>query len=138
MHFLPRIAFASALVLGSLPPAVADSYSATSNTAMSITGDIDMDDFSITFANGAMLNFSELVADHFVVDGRDVPASVFRVADPADPVLENGNSLCGNGDVTYIASWGAGADMTLGVFTGDAPPESDAEMCASYSYEIVG
>jgi hypothetical protein len=105
---------------------------------MSITGDIEMDDFSIVFASGATMNFSELVADHFVVDGRNVPASVYRVADPADPELENGNTLCGNGDVTYIASWGTGRDMVLAVFTGDASPESDAEMCASYSYEIVG
>lgn len=138
MRFLPRTALAAAFVLAFQPLAQADSYTAISNTAMSITGDIDMDDFSITFANGTSMDLSDLVADHFVVDGRNVPASVYRVADPADPELENGNTLCGNGDVTYMASWGTGRDMTLAVFTSDEPPESDGEMCASYIYEIIG
>ncbi|MGV8935580.1 MAG: hypothetical protein ACOH2J_00520 [Allorhizobium sp.] len=113
----------------------ADNYTAASNTAMSITGDISMDDFSIVFANGETLDFAELIADHFMVDGRRVPGSVFSVETPGDPVLENGNTLCGNGDVTYVASWSGGAGMTLvAVFTGSEPPASADEMCASYLY----
>ena len=71
-----RSALAAAFALCLPATALADSYSATSNTAMSITGDIDMDDYSITFTNGTTMNFSALVADHFVVDGKDIPASV--------------------------------------------------------------
>ena len=130
-----RIIAAAALALGA-SAARADSYAAVSNTAMSITGDIEFDDFSIVFANGEELVFSELVADNFVVDGKRVPASVYSIEEPADPILENGNRLCGAGDVTYLANW-AGSDnlSIIAVFTTQDAPASDAEMCASYTYE---
>lgn len=112
-----------------------DVYKAYSTTAESITGDISMDDFSITFANGESLSFSALLGDHFVVDGERVNASVYSVANPSDPELENGNKLCGSGDVSYLANWAGGDGLTIvAVFTGDEPPESSAEMCASYTY----
>lgn len=112
-----------------------DAYTAVSSTAVSVTGDIQFDDFSITFANGKTMEFSDLVADHFMVGGETVPASVYRVRKPADPVLENGNRLCGSGKVSYMASWDGGGDLTiLAVFTGTAAPTSDDEMCASYTY----
>lgn len=116
----------------------AESYMAVSKTAMSITGDIQFDDSGVTFANGESLEFDDPVADHLLVDGSDVPARVYPVQDPADPLLEHGNRLCGNGDVTYVASWETDSDLTiLAVFTGSEPPRSDAEMCASYSYDLT-
>jgi hypothetical protein len=124
-----------ALGLGATGLALADDYSAYSNTAASITGDISMDDFSISFANGKSLEFSELVSDHFNVGGRRVPASVYQVKHPADPELEHGNRLCGSGKVRYVASWAAGQGLTtVAVFTGTSAPESDEDMCASYIY----
>ena len=134
-----RAALPLAAMLASPLPARADDYTAVSNTAMSITGDISMDDFAITFANGKSLEFAELTADHLTVDGEDRPASVYRVAKPADPKLENGNRLCGSGPVIYVASWGVDGDDTatiVAVFTGGEPASSD-EMCASYTYEIA-
>lgn len=132
------IMLAALASVGIATPALAytdeDAYTAVSNTAMSITGDILFDDFSITFANGETLEFADLVADNFIVDGESVPASLYRVRNPADPVLEGGNRLCGSGDVSYIAAWGT--DLTIiGVFTGDEPPQSSDEICASYSYQ---
>jgi hypothetical protein len=129
--------FATAVALALSSTTVqADSYAAISNTAMSITGDIEFDDFSIVFANGEELAFAELVGDSFVVDGRRVPASVFSIETPADPVLENGNRLCGMGDVTYLASWAGMDDLTVvAVFTTQDVPTSSDEMCASYTYE---
>lgn len=116
--------------------ALADNYKAASTTAMSITGDISMDDFSMVFANGESLDFAELIADHLMVDGRQVPGSVYSVETPGDPELENGNRLCGNGDVTYVATWSGGQGMTMvAVFTGSEPPASDEQMCGSYLYE---
>lgn len=111
-----------------------DGYTAVSSSAQSVTGDIQFDDFSITFANGETLEFSDLIADNFIVDGETVPASVYRVRTPGDPVLENGNQLCGSGDVSYLASWGPGDLTTVAVFTGDEPPAGSDEMCASYVY----
>ncbi len=114
----------------------ADHYTAVSKTAMSITGDVWMDDFSITFQNDESLEFSALVANHFVVDDKTVAASVYRVKDPADPELQNGNQLCGNGAVSYVASWALGDGMTaIAVFTGKRAPKSDEDMCALYTYE---
>jgi hypothetical protein len=81
---------AAALLTASLAFAQeADSYSAVSNTAMSITGDVSMDDFGITFETGDALAFSGLVADHFRVDGRNIPASVYSVTEPGDPEMLN-------------------------------------------------
>nr|WP_298103401.1 hypothetical protein [uncultured Shinella sp.] len=127
---------ALALSLGVASPAVADSYAAISNTAMSITGDIEFDDFGITFENGKKIEFDDLLGDTFVVEGKSVPASVYSVADPKDPVLLNGNTLCG-APVTYVASWSAsnGTDTIVAVFSTEDAPESSDEMCASYTYE---
>ena len=125
------------LLVASAAPALAegDRYRAFSTTAESITGDISMDDFSITFANGEELKFSALLGDHFIVDGQRVNASVYSVETPSDPELENGNRLCGAGDVSYLATWSGGEGLTVvAVFTGDEPPESSDEMCASYTY----
>lgn len=126
------LALTLSLVLAS--PALADSYSAISNTAMSITGDIEFDDFGITFENGKKITFDQLIGDTFVVGGETVNASVYSVADPGDPVLLNGNRLCGE-PVTYVASWGDASTTTVAVFSTQDVPSSDADMCASYTYE---
>lgn len=118
--------------------AAAETFVAISNTAMAITGDIEFDDFEIVFENGEKLVFDELVGDTFMVSGEEVGASVYSVRDPADPVLNNGNRLCGNGDVTYVAAWSAVFDdslMVVAVFDTQDVPGSDADMCASYTYE---
>ncbi|MCF7644867.1 hypothetical protein KQ943_05520 [Pseudochrobactrum asaccharolyticum] len=101
-----------------------------------ITGDIQIDDFSIRFEAGATMKFSELVAETFEVDGKELPASVYRVAQPADPALKDGKHLCGNGDVFYIVYWMALPEqITIGVFTGDKPPRNDAKSCKAYIYK---
>jgi hypothetical protein len=121
---------------GTVPFAHADDYAAYSKTAESVTGDISMDDFSITFANGESLAFASLVSDHFNVDGHKVGASVYSVKEPADPELENGNKLCGSGDVSYVATWGAGDGLTeVAVFTSEDAPKNSDDMCASYVYQ---
>lgn len=117
----------------------ADDYAAISNTGMAVTGDISLDDFEIGFADGTTLAFDELVADTMEVGGVATPASVYSLAEPSDPVLLNGNRLCGEGPVTYLASW-LGSDENLvivAVFTTQDVPRSDADMCASYTYEAA-
>ncbi len=126
-----------ALALTAAGPACADDLAALSNTAMSITGDMEMDDFEIVFENGKSLAFDELVGDTFVVNGETVYASVYSINEPADPALLNGNRLCGSGPVTYLATWnGPGEDSVIvAVFTTQDVPQTDADMCASYTYE---
>lgn len=125
-----------ALSLAIASPALADTYAAVSNTAMAITGDIEFDDFGITFENGKQIVFDELVGNTFVVDGETVNGSVYSLTEAKDPVLLNGNRLCGE-PVTYVASWGTsdGSGTIVAVFSTQDVPESDAEMCASYTYE---
>ena len=123
-----------AFLVGATSIVLADTLLATSTTAMAITGDIEMDDFSMVFADGTRLDFDELVGDSFVVDGETVNASVYSVAAPIDPVLLNGNRLCGSGPVTYVASWGGDSDVAVAVFDTQDIPGSDADMCALYYY----
>jgi hypothetical protein len=126
------------LILGLLcaqPAAAMEAYVAVSRTAMAVTGDIRMDDFEIVFQTRKKMAFDALVGDSFVVGGRRVPASVYSVKRPEDPVLLGGNRLCGEGRVTYMASWGGDREMVLAVFTTQDKPSSDAEMCASYTYQ---
>ncbi|MCB8840700.1 hypothetical protein [Aurantimonas sp. VKM B-3413] len=135
MNLLRALTLGALMIAGG--PAVAqdaENLVAVSNTAMSITGDVTMDDFGMTFENGDQLAFDELVADSFTVDGQQVAASLYSVKTPGDPVLLNGNRLCGQGKVTYVASWGTDLVM-VAVFTTQDVPQSDAEMCASYTYE---
>jgi hypothetical protein len=133
----PQVALIAAiLTTSSLYAQSADHYTAVSNTAMSVTGDVWLDDFGMTFENEEALEFSDLVADHFLVDNRSLPGSVYRVKVPADPELQNGNQLCGSGDVAYVANWDAGNGLTaIAVFTGKRPPKSSDEMCALYTYQ---
>jgi hypothetical protein len=126
--------FGFALLVGATSIVLADTLLATSTTAMAITGDVEMDDFSMVFADGTRLDFDELVGDSFVVDGETVNASVYSVAAPMDPVLLNGNRLCGSGPVTYVASWGSDSDVAVAVFDTQDIPGSDADMCALYYY----
>ncbi|MFN7012089.1 MAG: hypothetical protein ACK4PN_18895 [Allorhizobium sp.] len=115
-------------------PVLADDYAALSTTASSITGDISFDDFEMVFENGAKIEFDELIADHFTVDGKNVPASVYSVKPPGNPELLNGNRLCGESPVTYLASWLDGDVTMVAVFeTQDAPASNDS-MCALYTY----
>ncbi len=125
--------YATALFLAA-SPVLADDFVALSTTATSITGDISFDDFEMVFENGAKIEFDELIADHFTVDGKDVPASVYSVKAPGNPKLLNGNRLCGESPVTYLASW-LDDDVTMvAVFeTQDAPVSNDS-MCALYTY----
>ncbi|UPA23292.1 hypothetical protein [Shinella oryzae] len=127
---------ATALCVVLASPAFAETYAAVSNTAVSITGDIELDETGITFENGEQLTFEEQMADRFTVDGQSVEAHVFSLAEARDPVLLNGNTLCG-APVTYVASWETsdGSGTVLAVFSTPQPPESDADMCASYTYE---
>lgn len=115
---------------------VGDYYLPVSADAKAITGDIQIDDFSIRFETGTTMKFTDLVAETFEVDGKELSASVYRVAQPADPALKDGKHLCGNGDVSYIVYWMALPEqVTIGVFTGDKPPRNDTERCKTYIYK---
>ena len=121
---------ATAAVLSLSAPAFAytaeDSYAAYSRTAESITGDIQFDDFSITFANSEKRwSFPIWSAiPSWSTARRCRPRST---AWPCPPILNSKTATrsAAPSDVTYIGNWDAGDGLTaVAVFTGDAPPES--------------
>ncbi|KQT83996.1 hypothetical protein [Aurantimonas sp. Leaf443] len=135
-------ALVAVLLAGTADPVLADRWIAVSNTAMAITGDLEIDDRQVTFQTGATLAFSDLVADTIEVDGETMGASVYRVATPGNPVLLNGNRLCG-AEATYLAIWSASQDVDdagviLAAFEGTAVPTSNEEACAIFAYEDTG
>lgn len=108
-------------------------WKADSDTAKTVTGDIAIGTDRIVFANGESI---KLVP----VEGR---RGVFKVDPPANPVLMNGNHLCGEQDVTYVVlALGSNDDaLFMKVFEGtDAPeeavadPEPQGGTCAIYNF----
>jgi hypothetical protein len=125
-------------------------WTAYSNTATSITGNVTFKPGKISFQNGRSL--SVLLVGRMAGFGDDlgesVDATVYRVTFPADPRLENDNYLCSGGDhpsvpVTYIAVWvpeklpGHQAPRAMAVFSGKDSPRSDSgpAFCGSYQYD---
>lgn len=100
-----RLYLAAAIIL-TATHAHAERWSATSTTAMAITGNVTLDKDKIAFAGGKFLPI-ERTSNVSLDDGMGhrVPASFYRVTTPGDPVLVQGNRLCDGKPVTYIAVW---------------------------------
>ncbi|HLP65903.1 MAG TPA: hypothetical protein VK181_00135, partial [Rhizobium sp.] len=130
---MPPLRYVLAALCLAASPTLADDFAALSTTASSITGDINFDDDEIVFENGEKLVFEDLIADHFTVDGKEVPASVYSVRGSENPELLNGNRLCGESPITYVASWLDGDVTMLAVFETPEAPENSDSMCALYT-----
>ena len=123
------------------PPRVADSessrsrWTATSTTAIAITGDIELSGDTIVFANGARLHLSPV--------GLDRPL-VFAVSPPTNPTLPNGGELCGSGPPTFVVLAHDGNELYMKVFDGPqiplgrADPGPEPGTCATYNFERSG
>lgn len=117
-----------------------DTWHAMSTTATAITGDIRVSAAEIRFQNGAKLKLA--VTDH---------PGVLRVAEAANPVLNNDNLLCGQAPPTFVVfgrdegteSLDGSSVLYLKVYNAkQLPPASDAigmnssgaGFCALYNY----
>jgi hypothetical protein len=111
---------------------------ATSKTAMAITGDIVLDDYSLTFANGKSLDLEPYEADrvgNWSGSGGDVAGYVYKIDPPADPKLLNGNKLCAT-PITYLVTWSPGdGELGVNVYSDAKAPTGTDRLCASYFYE---
>lgn len=138
MSSAPRLFISTAaltLTLASAPASAAETWEAVSTTAMSITGDITVEEEKITFDNGESLGLRPV--------GDDEPG-VFVVTPEANPTLLNGNKLCGNEPPTFLVfgrpkAEGSDETLYLKVFDTNDVPEASDEMdqpgiCASYTY----
>jgi hypothetical protein len=136
LRVLGRAALAAVLFLSVSNPALAKKaarWTATSTTSIAITGNIAVSADSIKFGNGKSIHIEPV--------GPDRP-EVFRVDPPANPLLLNGNRLCGDEPPTFVSLFRDGGSLTLYVFEGAEAPSSpfglvgvQPGMCASYHYE---
>jgi len=137
-----RIVMAALLAGGLAPGAMAadvdGKWDALSNTATSITGDIQVSDKAITFGDGTRLGIAADGTAKGTWGGQQasVEGAIFKLAPPADPELLNGNKFCGLPDnkATYVVLAPLDGGLSLIVYTGDAKPTPDADPCAIYNY----
>jgi hypothetical protein len=96
-------------------------WAATSKTAIAITGDIVVDDYSITFANGKSLAIEPYEAGRvwdWSGSGKNVAGDVFTADSSANPKLLNGNKLCAT-SVTHVVIWSPGeGELGINVYSG--------------------
>ncbi|MGA1799097.1 hypothetical protein VH567_09985 [Sphingomonas sp. 4RDLI-65] len=135
---------ALALAGASLLPAAASArageerWSATSTTAMAITGDITLSPTRL-MAAGKVFPLA-VVADVTTFGTARGPqaARLLRITKRVNPVLRNGNRLCGAAPVRWIAVYrsDAGKMLNLAAFSGARQPkgESDAGLCGTFLY----
>ncbi|MBQ0960051.1 hypothetical protein KAK06_13945 [Ideonella sp. 4Y11] len=129
-------------------PDATEHWVASSTTALSITGPVQVSGRRLVFGNGAGLALEGPAPSvSFADQGERVQAAVLRVSGPADPVLLNKNRLCGSAAkpraVTYIALWrpeplSAGeSPRAMAAFSGERAPASTADpsLCGIYYYE---
>lgn len=92
-----------------------------STTALAITGEITLANNQITFANQRTLKLEPIEQD------ADSGQTLFRVDDPANPELLNGNLLCGSKPVDYLVVQ----------VSDDVPGQSDMQLMAYYYPEAL-
>ena len=143
---VPLIAFG---ILGgpalSQPLSVASrAFNPYSETAMAVTGPVTSSTEQMVFETGTFL---DLEAHNLSTSGNwgasgEVPfAQVFRVSGDAGP-LRQGNTLCGDQPVTYMAAWNENNSgfkpLGIALFTGlDAPTGVAAQgICATYFFSM--
>lgn len=142
MRLLFSITFA-ALVLSAATSGHAEPqgrWLATSTASIAITGDISLKGDTLTFGNGANLVLTKVAERNgrWSPVGGTLPGTIFKLSPPSDPVLLNGNTLCGMREpVSYIVlSEPFEGGLTLSVFTGKNTPQGFGNhTCAAYFYE---
>jgi hypothetical protein len=122
-------------------------WTASSTTALSVTGHVSFSAHRIRFFNGRVLQLSPPEkAPSFVVAGEPVEAAIYRVVKPRDLKLKNGNHLCGSAGksraVTFIAVWkpaplpGDKEPRGMAAFSGSEMPAAATGpgFCGTYNY----
>lgn len=124
------------------------SFAALSNTALSITGDIafsDPDgDMVLTTADGTEigLSFVEDRSSAWAIGDPEVWAGGVFAVDEDPGELENGNTLCGPEEASYIVfspldDGISGPYLQMAVFSGDAPENIDSPgLCGTLNYAL--
>lgn len=110
----------------------AQEWTPISRTAQAITGSVTISEDEIVFGNGEALPL------------RAVAPELYAVESSANPILLNGNSICGPRAPTYLAARRQGETLYLLAFDGaqrpsvSGDPLSQSGSCALYVYERAG
>lgn len=122
---------AASLLLAHPADAACAKWTATSRTATAITGDITTCPGTLSFGNGTKLKlqFVGNKKGSWAFGSAD-SAMIYRVTPPSDPLLLNGNTLCGE-PVHFIALSPTG-DGRLGMTVFGAQL---SDFCAVYFYD---
>jgi hypothetical protein len=123
-------------------------WRAASNTARSITGDIALSDekISINFSTFTMvklrtLDKSELSAAFDADSNAAGTGSLYRLSIPAAKKFLHRNSLCGDEDAQWMATYVSGRSLQLAFFSGDQTPlftldaiANSTTLCGTFMY----
>ena len=114
-----------------------------SNTAISITGDIQFNPPELIFANHATLKLKVIGAATGLTWAdamRDQSTQLFGVEGKPNPRLLNRNYLCGaDTRPAFISILEHGGEVYLTVFEGETPPTAKdfvARICAGFTYSL--
>lgn len=133
------LAMASFATVAAARPAGEERWIALSKTAYSITGDIRLSPTRLKTARAAYPLAVAADVRAFGADGGPVAARVLRVTRPSNPVLLNGNRLCGRGLARWVVAWRQPDDRTmlvLAAFSDRRMPRSIRApgFCGTYHY----
>jgi hypothetical protein len=116
-------------------------WSASSHTATAITGDVRFSPSRIAFENGKALPltlFDKASSFKDDIEG-GVTADIYKVVTPADPILLNGNRLCGGTKplpVTFIAVWKSNSGgVWMASSSSATKPKDMSDICGTFGYE---
>jgi hypothetical protein len=123
-------------------------WRAASNTARSITGDVALSDekISINFSLFTMvrvrsLDKSEISAAFDADSNAEGSGSLYRLNIPAAKKFLHKNSLCGDEDSQWMATYVSGRSLQLAFFSGEQTPiftldaiGNSTALCGTFSY----
>jgi len=112
-------------------------WEAASDTARDITGDISISEMklSINFARFTIAQISELTpAQATAVFGADASAqgggNLYRLDVPAEKRFAHHNTLCGEQETQWMATWSDGRTLQVAFFYGSEMPVMTADALA--------
>ncbi len=124
------------LLAATIAAASAQHWIADSNTAMAITGDVTFTPTRIAFQNGRALPIRRESRGTY---------ETYRVLSRSNPVLQNGNTVCGPSAPSYLTvRYGHDRSSTetavyVVFYTGAKPPhrfEDPSNLCATFTYSM--
>ena len=122
---------------------VSENWAPVGHLAQTVTGRVTFSPTEITFQKGKSLALTQGAQMLFrpEVKGKKVTADLFRVTQPDDPVLENGNKLCRGKPVAYLIVWKsdktgtAAASRSMAPFSGTKFSAGSPDDCGRYTYD---